>query len=79
LGIVASDVTYMLFVTYAQAAACLAYIRKIARVTCQLVDSPLIVGWGVVSGWFYLVRYAVAAFIYVVYVLCINFYTLSKL
>ena len=43
--------------------ASLAHIRQIARVTCQLVDSPLLVGWGVVSGWFYPVSYSVAAFI----------------
>ena len=33
------------------------------HITCQLVDSPLIVGWGVVSGWFYPVSYGVAAFV----------------
>jgi len=36
-----------------------------------LVDSPLIVGWGVVSGWFYPVSYGVAAFICYLYV-CVS-------
>jgi len=58
----------MFFVTYAQAAASLAYIRQITRVTCQLVDSPFIVGLCVVSGWFYPVSYGVAAFICYPYV-----------
>jgi len=55
---------YMFFETYAQAAASLAYIRQITHVTCQLVDSPFIVGWCVVSGWFYPISYSVAAFIF---------------
>ena len=37
----------------------------------KLVDSPLIVGWGVVSGWFYQVSYGVAAFIFYLYV-CVS-------
>jgi len=50
--------------TYAQAAASLAYVRQITCVTCQLVDSPLTVGQGVVvSGRFNQFGYGVAAFI----------------
>ena len=39
--------------------------------TCQLIDSPLIVGWDVVCGWFYPVSYGVAAFICYPYV-CVS-------
>ena len=46
---------------YVQAAASLAYIRQITRVTCQLVDSPFTV---VVSGRFNQVGYGVVAFIF---------------
>jgi len=62
---------YMLFVMYAQAATSLAYIRQITCVTCQLVDSASIVGWCVVSRWFYLVSYGVAAFLCYPYV-CVS-------
>ena len=61
----------MLFETYAQAAASLAYIRQITRGTCQLIGSPFIVGWCVVSVWFYPVSYYVAAFICYLYV-CVS-------
>jgi len=55
----------VLLETYAQAVASLAYIRQITCVTCQLVDSTFIVGWGVmVSGPFNQVGCGVAAFIY---------------
>ena len=39
--------------------------------TCQLIDSPLIVGWDVVCGWFYPVSYGVAAFVCYPYV-CVS-------
>jgi len=55
--------------TYVQAAASLAYIRQITRVTYQLLDSPSTVGRGVaVSGRFNQVGYGVAAFICYPYV-----------
>ena len=54
----------MFLETYGQAAANLAYIRQITRVTCQLVDFPFTVGRGVVvSGRFNQVGYVVVAFI----------------
>ena len=64
MGIVVSNVSYVFLKTYVQATASLAHIRQIARVTCQLVDFPFIVGRGaVVSGWFNQVGYGAAAFI----------------
>ena len=54
----------MFLEAYVQAAASLAYIRQITRVTFQLVDSPFTMGWVVVvSGQFNQVGYGVAAFI----------------
>ena len=54
----------MFLKTYVQATASLANIRRITCVACQLVDSPFIVGRGVVvSGWFNQVGYGAVAFI----------------
>ena len=52
----------MVFEKYVQATASLAYVRQVARVTCQLINSPFIVGRSVVvSSRFDHVGYGIAA------------------
>jgi len=62
LGIVVPNVSYVFLEMYAQATACLSNIQ-VACVACQLINTPFIVGWGVVVfRRFVLVGYGISAF-----------------
>jgi len=48
LGIVVRSVFYIFLETYVQATARLPYVRQVACVACQLINTPFIVGRNVV-------------------------------